>query len=216
MHSQSEKFLDPFYQKCSHYLKEKKGILFSKFPFKKRDLFWLKFFGPPLVPLIFLCSFIFFSRFSLHETKKLFSQTQLRLTKAFMEKTRYENFLKNYPQKTSFLEELEKRCQDNPPLEKLLFQNGKILKQKLLFGPLKTKISRPYIYQEKGFAHPILMDQKDFLAFLKKVEEEFFVESESNGAGELFFPYFHIKKTKNPYGTFFLVDAKICEKRGVL
>jgi hypothetical protein len=144
-----------------------------------------------------------------------------------LEKGRYEVFFQQYPQKQSFdlekallsltfLLNLEKKVEEFPLLKKTPFADKKIWDQKILFKNGKTRMQSPYMYIEKSFEKPVFMDQEDLLVFLKKIEETTPEGFSSIGAGELFFRYFHMKKTKNPLGTFYLVDAKITEKRGAL
>lgn len=187
----------------------------------------MQFLGFPLVPVLVALGWMLFSRFSLGSREKTLDETKAIFSSALVEKRRYEDFLKEFPQKQKFdlqkafsslkfLEELSKKIENRPLLNKIPIYDKKILEQEILFTNAKTKILSPYLYEEKSFQKPILMDQKNVVLFLKMVEQRPYDEGSFPGAGDLFFTYFHMKKTKKQMGTFYLVDAKITEKRGAI
>jgi hypothetical protein len=187
----------------------------------------VQFFGFPLIPILAAVVAVLIFQTSYAGWEKSLEEKKGRLFGAFVEKGRYEVFFQEYPQKQSFdlekalssltfLLDLQRKIKEFPPLKRLPFVDEKVLDQKIFLKNGKTRIQSPYMYIEKSFEKPILMDQKDLLSFLKKIEEHSLEGFSSLGAGDLYFQYFHIKKTKNPFGTFYLVDAKITEKRGAL
>lgn len=148
------------------------------------------------------------------------------MARSILEKERYEEFKTVYLQKKAFsldetfasfelLKELK-----NPEREVILKRGApvfqKIEGQKISFGRGSTKIFRPYFYDEKKLEKPVYMDQTDLISFLKKVENDLYSQRNDLGAGALFFTHFKMKRVQESFGSFYLVDARIMEKRGIL
>jgi hypothetical protein len=200
--------------------------LSSRYPAAVPFNFWINFLGLPLLPLVIVICYGSICGYVLHKKGELVEEGKLRLARSILEKERYEEFKTVYLQKKAFsldetfasfelLKELK-----NPEREVILKQGAAIFQkiegQKIAFGKGSTKIFRPYFYEEKKLEKPVYMDQTDLLSFLKKVENDLYSERNRLGAGALFFTHFKMKRVQESFGSFYLVDARIMEKRGIV
>jgi hypothetical protein len=212
--------------KANEFLHPIKTYLSSRYPAAVPFSFWINFLGLPLLPLVIVICYGSICGYVLHKKGELVEEGKLRLARSILEKERYEEFKTVYLQKKTFsldetfasfelLKELK-----NPEREVILKQGAAIFQkiegQKIAFGKGSTKIFRPYFYEEKKLEKPVYMDQTDLLSFLKKVENDLYSERNRLGAGALFFTHFKMKRVQESFGSFYLVDARIMEKRGIV
>lgn len=198
----------------------------SRYPAAVPFSFWINFLGLPLLPLVIVICYGSICGYVLHKKGELVEGGKLRLARSILEKERYEEFKTVYLQKKTFsldetfasfelLKELK-----NPEREVILKQGAAIFQkiegQKIAFGKGSTKIFRPYFYEEKKLEKPVYMDQTDLVSFLKKVENDLYSERNHLGAGALFFTHFKMKRVQESFGSFYLVDTRIMEKRGIV